>query len=120
MESEPAGEKTAILEKSSTSHSAENHQRQGESLMIKLSNTQLWVTDQDAALAFYTQKLGWEVRTDLTMPELGNFRWLAVGPSGQEDISIVLMAIPGEPVMDNQTARQVREITAKGFAGTLF
>jgi len=88
--------------------------------MIKLSNTQLWVTDQDAALAFYTQKLGWEVRMDLTMPEMGNFRWLAVGPSGQADISIVLMAIPGEPVMDDQTARQVRELTAKGFAGTLF
>jgi predicted enzyme related to lactoylglutathione lyase len=30
------------------------------------------------------------------------------------------MAIPGEPVMDDQTARQVRELTAKGFAGTLF
>jgi len=88
--------------------------------MIKLSNTQLWVADQDAALAFYTQKLGWEVRTDLTMPELGNFRWLAVGPSGQADISIVLMAIPGEPVMDDQTAQQVRELTARGFAGTLF
>lgn len=88
--------------------------------MIKLTNTQLWVTDQNAALAFYTQKLGWEVRTDLTMPELGNFRWLAVGPSGQPDISIVLMAIPGEPVMDQQTAQQVRDLTAKGFAGTLF
>jgi len=88
--------------------------------MIKLSNTQLWVTDQDAARAFYTQKLGWEVRTDLSMPELGNFRWLAVGPSGQADISIVLMAIPGEPVMDDRTAQQVRELTAKGFAGTLF
>jgi catechol 2,3-dioxygenase-like lactoylglutathione lyase family enzyme len=88
--------------------------------MIKLSNTQLWVTDQDAALAFYTQKLGWEVRSDLTMPEMGTFRWLAVGPSGQADISIVLMAIPGEPVMDDQTAGQVRELTARGFAGTLF
>src|SRR5690348_8725323 len=88
--------------------------------MIKLSNTQLWVTDQDAALAFYTQKLGWDVRTDLSMPELGNFRWLAVGPSGQADISIVLMAIPGEPVMDDATGQQVRELTAKGFAGTLF
>lgn len=88
--------------------------------MITLSNTQLWVTDQDAALAFYTQKLGWEVRSDLSMPELGNFRWLAVGPREQADISIVLMAVPGEPVMDDQTARQVRELTARGFTGTLF
>ncbi len=88
--------------------------------MIKLSNTQLWVTDQDAALAFYAHKLGWEVRSDLTMPALGNFRWLAVGPRGQADVSIVLMAIPGEPVMDDQTAGRVRELTAKGFTGTLF
>ncbi len=88
--------------------------------MIKLSNTQLWVTDQDAALDFYTRKLGWDVRMDMTMPEMGNFRWLAVGPSGQPDISIVLMAIPGEPVMDDTTAQQVRDLTARGFAGTLF
>ena len=88
--------------------------------MIKLTNAQLWVRDQDEALAFYTNKVGWEVRSDLTMPELGDFRWLAVGPAGQPDISVVLMAIPGPPVMDAQTAAQVRELMAKGFAGTLF
>ena len=88
--------------------------------MIKLTNAQLWVRDQDEALAFYTNKVGWEVRSDLTMPELGDFRWLAVGPAGQPDISVVLMAIPAPPVMDAQTAAQVRELMAKGFAGTLF
>ena len=88
--------------------------------MIKISTAQVWVHDQDEALAFWTDKVGFEVREDVTVPEMGNFRWLAVGPSGQADISIVLMAIPGEPVMDDQTARQVRELTAKGFAGTLF
>jgi len=88
--------------------------------MIKLTNAQLWVRDQDEALAFYTRKVGWEVRTDLTMPELGNFRWLAVGPAAQPDISVVLMDIPGPPVMDTQTAQQVRDLMAKGFAGTLF
>jgi len=56
----------------------------------------------------------------VTMPEIGDFRWLAVGPAEQPDISVVLMAIPGPPVMDNQTAQQVRDLTAKGFAGTLF
>src|SRR5207248_7924346 len=91
-----------------------------EQLMIKLSNAQLWVRDQDEALAFYTNKVGWEVRSDITMPEMGDFRWLAVGPAGQPDISIVLMAIPGQPVMDAHTAQQVRELMAKGFAGTLF
>ena len=88
--------------------------------MIKLSNAQLWVHDQDEALAFYTKKLGMEVRADVTLPEMGNFRWLAVGPAGQPDVSIVLMTIPGPPVMDAQTAEQVESLMAKGFAGTIF
>jgi hypothetical protein len=51
---------------------------------------------------------------------MGNFRWLTVGPAGQEDVSIVLMAIPEPPVMDEETAEQVRDLVAKGFAGTVF
>jgi len=88
--------------------------------MIKISTAQLWVHDQDEALKFYTEKLGWEVRSDVTVPEMGNFRWLTVGPAGQPDIAVVLMAIPGQPVMDGETAGQVRELMAKGFAGTIF
>jgi uncharacterized glyoxalase superfamily protein PhnB len=88
--------------------------------MIKIANAQLWVHDQDEALAFYTQKLGMEVRIDVTLAEMGNFRWLTVGPAGQPDFAIVLMAIPGPPVMDAETAEQVRSLMAKGFAGTVF
>ena len=88
--------------------------------MIKLSTAQLWVHDQDEALEFYTKKLGMEVRQDVTMAELGNFRWLTVGPAGQPDISIVLMPIPGPPVMDAETAEQVKSLMAKGFTGTVF
>ena len=88
--------------------------------MYKVSTAQLWVHDQDAALDFYTRKLGMELRSDATLPEMGDFRWLTVGPAGQPDISIVLMAIPGPPVMDADTADQVRELMAKGFAGTVF
>jgi catechol 2,3-dioxygenase-like lactoylglutathione lyase family enzyme len=88
--------------------------------VIKLSTAQLWVHDQDEALAFYTEKLGFEVRSDVTLPELGNFRWLTVGPAAQPDIAIVLMAIPGPPVMDTETAEQVRTLMSKGFAGTVF
>jgi uncharacterized glyoxalase superfamily protein PhnB len=61
-----------------------------------------------------------EVRADVSLPELGNFRWLTVGPAGQPDIAIALMAIPGPPVMDSETAGQVRNLMAKGFAGTIF
>jgi uncharacterized glyoxalase superfamily protein PhnB len=88
--------------------------------MIKISTAQLWVHDQDEALAFYTEKLGMEVRSDVTIAEMGNFRWLTVGPAGQDDIAIVLMAIPGQPVMDAETGAQVRDLMAKGFAGTVF
>jgi uncharacterized glyoxalase superfamily protein PhnB len=88
--------------------------------MIKLSHAQLWVHDQDEALAFYTEKVGLEVRADVTLPEMGDFRWLTVGPPGQEDVSIVLMAIPGAPVMDEETSEEVRNLMSKGFAGTIF
>jgi len=88
--------------------------------MIRIGSAQLWVHDQDEALAFYTKQVGMEVRSDVTVPELGNFRWLAVSPPAQPDIAVVLMAIPGPPVMDAETAKQVRTLMAKGFAGTIF
>jgi uncharacterized glyoxalase superfamily protein PhnB len=88
--------------------------------VIRIANAQLWVHDQDEALAFYTEKLGFEIRSDVTMAEMGNFRWLTVGPVGQPDIAVVLMAIPGQPVMDDDTATEVRNLMGKGFAGTLF
>jgi catechol 2,3-dioxygenase-like lactoylglutathione lyase family enzyme len=88
--------------------------------MIRIANAQLWVHDQDEALGFYRDKLGMEVRADVALPELGNFRWLTVGPAGQPDVAITLMAIPGAPVMDPETAEQVKNLMAKGFAGTIF
>ena len=88
--------------------------------MIKIGSTQVWVHDQDVALEFYTKKLGMEVRSDVTMPEMGDFRWLAVGPPGQDDIAIVLMAIPGPPVFDAETAEQIRTLLAKGGTSGVF
>ena len=88
--------------------------------MIRISTAQVWVHDQDEALAFYTEKLGMEVRADVTLPEMGNFRWLTVGPPGQEDVAIVLMAIPGQPVLNDETQAEIRNLMAKGFAGTVF
>ena len=88
--------------------------------MFRIANAQLWVHDQDEALAFYTEKLGMEVRADVTLPDMGGFRWLTVGPPGQDDIAITLMAIPGAPVMDDESADQVRALMAKGFAGAIF
>ncbi|HYY34247.1 MAG TPA: VOC family protein [Gaiellaceae bacterium] len=89
-------------------------------MSYKIATAQVWVHDQDEALDFYTKKLGMEVRSDVTVAEMGNFRWLTVGPADQPDVAIVLMAIPGPPVMDEQTAEQVKDLMAKGFAGTVF
>ena len=88
--------------------------------MIRIASTQLWVDDQEEALAFYTEKVGMEVQMDVTLPEMGNFRWLTVAPAGQPDMAIVLMPIPGPPMFDDETAGQVRTLMAKGYAGTVF
>ncbi|ACY19911.1 Glyoxalase/bleomycin resistance protein/dioxygenase [Gordonia bronchialis DSM 43247] len=88
--------------------------------MIRIASAQLWVHDQDVALDFWTTKVGMEVRSDVTMPELGNFRWLTVGPPGQDDVTIVLMAIPGPPLIDASLTDEIASLTAKGFAGTVF
>ena len=69
--------------------------------MIRIANAQVWVHDQDEALAFYTKQVGMEVRSDVTVPELGDFRWLTVSPPSQPDFAVVLMAIPG-PVGVNE------------------
>jgi catechol 2,3-dioxygenase-like lactoylglutathione lyase family enzyme len=88
-------------------------------MLTQLTHAQVWVDDQDEALAFYTEKLGMELREDVTVPELGGFRWLSVGVPGQ-DVSITLMAVPGPPVFDEATRDQIRSLLARGAAGGLF
>jgi len=88
--------------------------------MFRFANAQVWVHDQEQALEFYTTKLGMEVRADVTVPEMGNFRWLVVGPPSQPEIGLVLMAVPGPPVADQATGDQLRALMEKGFAGTVF
>jgi catechol 2,3-dioxygenase-like lactoylglutathione lyase family enzyme len=89
-------------------------------MLTQLTTVQVWVHDQDEALAFYTQKLGLELRDDVTVPELGNFRWLTVGVPGQDDVAIALMAVPGPPVFDEETQKQIQALMAKGAATGLF
>jgi catechol 2,3-dioxygenase-like lactoylglutathione lyase family enzyme len=88
-------------------------------MLTQLTHVQVWVHDQDEALAFYTEKLGMELREDVTVPEMGNFRWLSVGVPGQ-NASITLMAIPGPPVFDEETRDQIQKLLAKGASGGLF
>jgi catechol 2,3-dioxygenase-like lactoylglutathione lyase family enzyme len=82
-------------------------------MITKLSHTTVWVLDQDEALAFYRDKLGFQVRTDERMD---NFRWLTVSPPGQSDHELILLE-PGPPMMDAEDAEQVKALVAKGVLG---
>jgi len=88
-------------------------------MLTGLTNVNVWVHDQDEALAFYTDKLGMELRNDVTVPEMGNFRWLTVGVPGQ-DVALALLTVPGPPVFDADTSAKIKEVVAKGAAGGLF
>jgi predicted enzyme related to lactoylglutathione lyase len=88
--------------------------------MIKqFTHVNLWVHDQDEALAFYTEKLGMEVREDVTVPEMGNFRWLTIGQPGQSGPAIVLMT-PSAPVIDDESRGHLESLMGKGYTGGLF
>lgn len=87
--------------------------------MIRIANAQFWVRDQDEALAFYTKTLGWEVRADVTM-DAWQFRWLVVAPGGQDDVGLVLMPVPGPPMLDADASAALSQLVAKGAGGTLF
>jgi catechol 2,3-dioxygenase-like lactoylglutathione lyase family enzyme len=115
----PAGfEKTA--RRAGTNVAADNDDSRRKTMLNQLANVQVWVHDQDEALAFYTEKLGLELREDVTVPEMGNFRWLSVGVPGQPDAAITLMAVPGPPVFDAETREQIMALMAKGAASGLF
>ena len=79
-------------------------------MITKLTHSTVWVLDQDAALRFYTEVLGFEVRTDVTMD---TFRWLTVGPPTQPEFELIL-AVPGPPMLDPESGEQIRAMVAKG------
>jgi catechol 2,3-dioxygenase-like lactoylglutathione lyase family enzyme len=84
-------------------------------MINRLSHATIWVTDQDQALAFYRDKLGFEVRHDQTLDS--GFRWLTVGPPDQPDLDLVLMK-PGPPAMPPDAAEQIMALIAKGAMGS--
>jgi catechol 2,3-dioxygenase-like lactoylglutathione lyase family enzyme len=82
-------------------------------VITELSHTTIWVLDQDEARDFYTNKLGLRVHTD---ERLDGFRWLTVSPANQSEHELVLLE-PGPPMMDEETAGQVKSLLAKGVIG---
>ncbi len=84
-------------------------------MIRKMSHATVFVDNQDEALQFYRDKLGFEVRTDAKVSD--DFRWLTVGAKDQPDFEIVLMEPKPGMLMDEATASQLRSIMAKGVLG---
>lgn len=78
-----------------------------------ITQSQIYVLDQDEALDFYVGKLGLEVTADA---DLGFMRWLSVSVPGHPERQILLEK-PGPPSMSEETAQQVRELVTKGAIG---
>ena len=84
-------------------------------MITKLSHATIYVTDQDQALSFYRDKLGFEVRSDFPMGESG--RWLTVGPKGQPELEIILYAVGPGGMMDEETVGLLRKALERGALG---
>jgi predicted enzyme related to lactoylglutathione lyase len=80
-------------------------------MIQRLSHTTVYVLDQERAKAFYTEKLGFEVKEDQRM---GDFRWLTVAPKGQKELEIVLMPLRPNPMMDESTCSTLRGLVENG------
>ena len=86
--------------------------------MIKRqSHSTIFVTDQDEALEFYRDKLGFEVRTDLPMSDEGDVRWLTLSPKGQPDLEIILAPLVAGPMFDAEQAEQIKRLVRNGALG---
>lgn len=83
-------------------------------MITGLTISTVWVLDQDSALRFYTEKLGFELRFDVPMGP--GARWVTVGAKGQPDHSLTLM-LPDGPAVDPESAQQLKALVAKGVLG---
>ncbi len=85
--------------------------------MIKrVANATLYVKDQNEALRFYTEALGFEVRADVTN---GDFRWLTVGIKEQPDFELILFALkPDEHFLTEQDVQTISDLLERGKLGS--
>ena len=84
-------------------------------MITHVSLVTVWVTDQDAAKAFYVDKLGFEEAADVTMGD--GYRWLTVRHPDHPGLELTLMK-PGPP-LDDEAAAFVRRMLDKGTLGAV-
>jgi catechol 2,3-dioxygenase-like lactoylglutathione lyase family enzyme len=84
-------------------------------MITKMNHVSVFVLDQDSALDFYVNKLGFKIHTDAPMGP--GARWLTVCPPDQPDLEIALMAIGEGMMFKKEAAEQMRELVKKGTFG---
>jgi len=84
-------------------------------MIQRMSHATIFVTDQNDALEFYRDKLGFRVHTDAMVGP--DFRWLTMCTNDQPDFEIVLMEPKPGMLMDEETSNTVRSLLAKGVLG---
>ncbi|MFL6031201.1 MAG: VOC family protein [Rubrobacteraceae bacterium] len=86
-------------------------------MIQRQSHSTIFVTDQQEALEFYRDKLGFEVRTDMPMTDEGDIRWLTLSPKGQPDLEIILAPLTPGPMFDAEQAEQIKGLVQNGALG---
>jgi len=81
-------------------------------MITRLTHTTLFVLDQDLALDFYVNKLGFTKSMDMTTPT--GFRWLTVTPPKQPDLNLSLLKVEPGDAMKDRTAALLQELLAEG------
>jgi len=84
-------------------------------MITKMSHATIYVKNQQEALEFYRDKLGFEVDTDAMVGE--DFRWLTMRIKGQPGFEIILMEPKAGMIMDEESAAQLRSLIDKGVLG---
>ncbi|MCC6454311.1 MAG: VOC family protein [Caldilineaceae bacterium] len=84
-------------------------------MINRLAVSTIWVTDQNEALRFYTEKLGFEIRTDFTN---GDYRWLTVGLTGQPDLEFQLAALKPGGGLTQEDVNQLTKLVEAGKMGS--
>jgi catechol 2,3-dioxygenase-like lactoylglutathione lyase family enzyme len=84
-------------------------------MIQRMAYASIFVLDQDQAKDFYVNTLGFELKTDDSLPN--GFRWLTVSPKGQADFQIILMKVAPGPKLEDKDVAAIAELMKKGAFG---
>lgn len=83
-------------------------------MLRRLSATHIWVRDQNEALRFYTEKLGFEIRADVTY---GDYRWISVGLKSQPDLEFGLSPLKPDDLITEADVQVLSRLVEAGRLG---